>query len=610
MEGAGTVKPDGINRSEWFEERKNRYLNLSDRYRKYSRLLSWGRVIAFVATFVVPPMAFPFFSTPFWLLILFIFTMFLVLVSVWLVVEKRHNYYKALSRFNHLEIEALDGNYFSFPEDGGEFSDPAHNYNFDIDIFGPGSIFQLVNRTSSPDGKKKLASLFNKQLLTSAEIEERQQTLGELSDMHDFREKYYAISQIVANDSPITDKLNGLVTSLNAPESRLAKILTIVFPILSITGLVAVLAGVVASSVLIYIFFGGLIFSGIFFKDVNNTHVKVSKLADILNSYSQLFKHISGQSFKSAELKEINALLSRSGRFNAATAVQRLASIVKSFDMRLNFLLAVLLNGFLMWDLRQSLRVKGWIKNYGSDVLAWFDAVHKIEAFNSLAGYIFANPSFCMPQLSGNITLSCKNVGHPMISSSKRICNNFELASQPKIVILTGANMAGKSTFLRTVGINYLLATIGCVVCADQFILKPLPLITNMRTSDSLIREESYFFAELKRLQFIVNQIDSNGSHLFILDEILKGTNSVDKAKGSKALTRKLLACGGTGIIATHDLELGELANTSGGEIDNHCFEVTQKDGGLIFDYKLRDGITSSHNATYLMKKMGLMDED
>lgn len=608
MAGVGGVEQTRINPGEWFESRKSKYSKLAHKYKKLSKIVSWCRVVAFIATFALPATLLPFFSASFFLLTLLLLTIFIAIVATSTIIDRKHKYYQALYDFNHLETEALEGNFHSLPNDGKEYALATHNFNFDLDIFGKGSIFQQINRTCTPEGQDVLAGLFNNQLLSSSDIENRQKTLVELSEMPSFRETFYALSKVNSLDSPISNRLKELVGSAQKPQNRTAQVLTVIFPVSTVVLTILSLMGVISSSALIYLFFGGLMISSVYLRRVNASHNLVNRLADILNSYSKLFALVGDVSFKSNELDELAQSLGKSQKEGASVAVQKLAGIVKSFDLRLNFLLAAVLNGFLLWDMRQSIKVSNWVRRYGNNMIGWFDAIHRLEAYNSLAGYMFSNPDFCIPIVSDDITLKSENLGHPMISVLKRVNNDFELYHSPRIVILTGANMAGKSTFLRTIGINYLLATMGCSVCATSFIFRPLPLITNMRTSDSLLREESYFFAELKRLQFIVNEISSKGTHLFILDEILKGTNSIDKANGSKALTNKLLAIGGAGIIATHDLELGELADIHHGAIKNSCFEVTQSDGELIFDYKLREGVTSSHNATYLMKKMGLMD--
>jgi len=610
MERTGRVEQARINPEQWFEERQQENQQLTQKYKKLGRAVSWSRVAAFLSTLALPALLLPVPSLSFFLLTLLLLTIFLSLVALSSIIDRKLKHHKALYEFSTTELQALRGNFHDFAGDGSEYSNTAHNFNYDLDIFGRGSIFQRINRTCSPEGRDRLAGFFNHPVLDANEIESRQKILAELSMMPGFREEFYALMRVNAVDAPISDRLKSMTESLATVQTKAGRILTTLFPIATLIVITAVATSTIPASTLLYLFFTGLTISGIYFNKVNKCHNLVSRLSDLLNSYSQLFALVASTVFTTVMLDQISRSLGKQNKESASSAVKKLALIVKSFDLRLNPLMAAVLNGFMLWDIRQSIRVSRWTGQYGHSMADWFDSIHQLEAYNSLAGYMFANPHFCTPQTSQEITLKATNMGHPMIDASKRVCNDFSLSHSPRIVILTGANMAGKSTFLRTVGINYLLATMGCTVCSSGFIFKPLPLITNMRTSDSLLREESYFFAELKRLKLIVTEIQSKGEHLFILDEILKGTNSIDKAKGSKALINKLLAIGGTGLVATHDLELGQLAEIHHQSISNNCFEVTQKDGELIFDYILRKGVTSSHNATYLMKKMGLMDED
>jgi len=267
----------------------------------------------------------------------------------------------------------------------------------------------------------------------------------------------------------------------------------------------------------------------------------------------------------------------------------------------------VLLNGFVLWDLIVCVKLQKWYKIYGGELNQWLDVLHEIEAMNSLATFAYNHQKFVFPMVDGSVTFSAKALGHPLIPEKERVNNDFKIVDKQQICVVTGANMAGKSTFLRTVGVALVLGGNGCVVAAKEFSYKPMPFVTNMRAIDNLLKHESYFFAELSRLQMILNRLKENGELFFILDEILKGTNSLDKYQGSMALIKQLLKYNGFGLVATHDLELGQLEEQTSKQVFNNCFEVRFNNEGLSFDYKLRTGVTESHNATYLMEKMGLI---
>jgi len=240
----------------------------------------------------------------------------------------------------------------------------------------------------------------------------------------------------------------------------------------------------------------------------------------------------------------------------------------------------------------------------------WLEALHELEAMNSLATFAYNHKHYVFPCIDDTIVLESEELGHPLIPDNERVNNVFNITNGQRICVVTGANMAGKSTFLRTVGVAMVLAGNGCVVAAKKFTYKPMLFITNMRAVDNLLKHESYFFAELSRLKMIVDRLKASGELFFILDEILKGTNSLDKTQGSLALIEQLLHLNGCGLVATHDLELGQLAKTSSGRVFNNCFEVSHGKDGLHFDYTLRSGVTQSHNASFLMMKMGLIPKE
>jgi DNA mismatch repair ATPase MutS len=232
-----------------------------------------------------------------------------------------------------------------------------------------------------------------------------------------------------------------------------------------------------------------------------------------------------------------------------------------------------------------------------------------IDAYICLGNYSYNNPDHVFPSFSvGSSMFSAKKLGHPLITADERVSNDFEIADKGKICVITGANMAGKSTFLRTMAVNYILAMTGAPVCAVEMEFSPVKLFTSMRTTDSLSNHESYFYAELKRLRLLKSKVEKGEPVLFILDEILKGTNSADKSLGSKLFVKRLIEAGGTGLIATHDISLGELESDYPDNVFNKCFEVEIDGENIRFDYILRDGVTHKMNAALLMKQMGILD--
>ena len=267
------------------------------------------------------------------------------------------------------------------------------------------------------------------------------------------------------------------------------------------------------------------------------------------------------------------------------------------------------LNGFLLWDLHCVRSLEKWKENSVSLLPALLDNIGQIDAFNSLANFAFNNPGYSWPVIDGDgPVIDAVEIGHPLIDDERRICNNFSIQKDGLIIIITGANMAGKSTFLRTVAVNYILGMTGAPVCAREMKFRPMKIFTSMRTIDSLSQNESYFYAELKRLKILREKIENEKEVLFILDEILKGTNSTDKTLGSKLFIRKIIELGGTGLIATHDTSLSEISKDFPEVILNKCFEIEIAGDKISFDFKLREGVTTRMNAALLMKEMGITE--
>jgi DNA mismatch repair ATPase MutS len=321
-----------------------------------------------------------------------------------------------------------------------------------------------------------------------------------------------------------------------------------------------------------------------------------------------LLKAFEKESFSSQGLNEIKFNIIGK-KTSAAVSVKKLGDLIHAFDSRMNIFAGFILNGFLLWDYQSIYRLEKWKSEYRDLFPVWLDMVGRIDAYISLGNYAFNNPGFVYPAISDNsIMFQAKNLGHQLIDEKRRVCNDFVLEKRGTVCIISGANMAGKSTFLRTVAVNYILGMTGAPVCASEMSFIPVKLFTSMRTTDSLSDNESYFYAELKRLKILKSKVENGEPVFMILDEILKGTNSEDKSSGSKLFLRKIVAHGGTGLIATHDTSLCKLETEVPGKIINKCFEIEIDGQNILFDYKLHEGITQKMNAVFLMKQMGILE--
>ncbi|MDX1315454.1 MAG: DNA mismatch repair protein MutS, partial [Eudoraea sp.] len=337
---------------------------------------------------------------------------------------------------------------------------------------------------------------------------------------------------------------------------------------------------------------------------INALSVSVSRAMDTFQQYHKLIALLESVSFRS-ELLSKKQKLYRQEQDSVSQLLRKFADILHAFDQRNNMIFGFLGNGLLLWDLYQVYRIESWIAEHGDKVSAWFDVLSYFDASISLGNFAFNHPGYAFPELSANnIMINARDAGHPLLEKTLLVTNDFHIGEE-EFHIITGANMAGKSTFLRTVSLLIVMANLGLPVCASKMVYKPVKLVSSMRTADSLSRHESYFFSELKRLKFIVDEIGEE-PYFIILDEILKGTNSTDKAQGSRKFLDRLLTSKSAGLIATHDLSLCDAANGND-QVSNFYFDANIIDGELHFDYQLKPGICQNMNASFLLKKMGIV---
>ncbi len=605
MEGDAGVEQRGVEPEKIYAENRAEWSLTLYKLKKRSKLLGWMRLVIFITAFTVPFFFFELFSLPF-----FIAFFMPVFLFVWLVkyaagINEDIRYASNMVEINTIEINALKYDFEHLP-DGNEFVDSQHDFAHDLDLFGKGSLFQFINRTATRGGFESVADKLMNPIQKRELITTQQKLIEDLSTRLKFRQSYYALGKMLNEDKRQKDSLDNISKIEFSFFGKKESFISLLFPLITVLAIVLVAIDYLPAKYLIYLFFLGLGITGIYFKTVTKVHKQLSHLGGVLSGYSRLINLVEREDFQASELIVLQNSL-KSSDTSASKIIRQLGKYINLLDQRLNMFVGPLLNGFFLWDIIVVKYLKKLFKANDIHIAEWFSVLHEIDALNSLAGFGFNHPDFVYPEFSESGAVDAKDLGHPLILGDERVNNIFTISGETKIVIVTGANMAGKSTFLRTIGVNLVLAGTGSKVCASSFNYKPMRLITSMRAIDSLYKHESYFFSELKRLKHIVDEIKNGEQVFFILDEILKGTNSHDKTKGSIALTEQLLKLCTVGIIATHDLELGKLSEMYPGKIVNNCFEVEFDDGRLIFDYILRSGITTSHNAIYLMKNMGLI---
>ena len=587
---------------------KETFEYLADKHKRILFVLSVARLLVFVAGTVLAIILFTSSQLLGFSALIGSTAIFLLLLKVYSDHSSRNEFYNNLVKINNDELSALSGDYSRF-KDGSGWIDLNHDFSNDIDLFGRDSLFQFLNRTVTGFGRRILAGWLSDPYICSSALNERQETIRELSGKLKWRQEFaaYGLRQSVEEED-IKGVLDWLSQKSSINSSAIFRVALYLLPAIALLSLALLIAGYLHYFVFTFVFLFNLLVIVSFLKETNRIHNLVSKKYNFLASFTNLVLSFRNEEFKAPVLSAIKTdLTGESG--SAISQLRSLTRIMRSFDSRLNMLVGFALNGLLLWDLHCIISLEKWKKTSVNLLPRLLDSIGQIDSYNSLANYAYNNPGFAWPVLSESQTvLSASGIGHPLLPANRRICNDFSIDNIKKIVVITGANMAGKSTFLRTVAVNYILGMVGAPVCASSMTFTPVRLFTSMRTTDSLSHNESYFYAELKRLKILKTRMESDRQVLFILDEILKGTNSADKSSGSKLFIKKCIELEGTGLIATHDTSLAETEKKYPGIIINKCFEIEIEGDKVKFDYVLRDGITTRMNASILLKEMGIAD--
>lgn len=523
---------------------------------------------------------------------------FLVLKYQSLLADK--NLSEQLIRINEVEIDALNGEYSSLPE-GSEFIDAKHYYSNDIDLFGKGSFFQYANRTATNSGRITLAQLLLEN--NPDQIAAKQEVISELAQQITWRQRFLALAKMVkveVDHTFIVSWIHGYQSFL----PKIMRVLPVVFSFLSLLFTLLVMANMISFFVIVIWFFIGLFITFPFFQKINHLYLDAGQIKDTFKQYHSLLQEIEALPINSDLAKKQQDRI-KSSKKKASVIFKEFSKILDAFDQRNNMLFGILGNAFLLWDIRQTSNIDRWVKMYQFQIENWFDVIAYFDAQISLSNYAYNHPDHHFPEIvEKEFVVLAQAMGHPLLDKTVRVNNDFTINHQD-FHIITGANMAGKSTFLRTVSLGLVMANTGLPVCAKEMLYSPIKLITSMRTADSLSEESSYFYAEIMRLRFIVDQMKEE-KYFIILDEILKGTNSKDKAIGSRKFVEKLVKSGSTGIIATHDLSLCEIEKIYP-QIHNQYFDAKIQNEELYFDYKLKEGICTNMNASFLLKKMDII---
>ncbi|MCG2816815.1 MAG: hypothetical protein L6425_12885 [Candidatus Aminicenantes bacterium] len=518
---------------------------------------------------------------------------------------RRRTFLETLLQLNETERRALRDE-FPDGDDGLEFMSTDHRYATDIDLFGPHSVFHFCSRAETPVGRRHLADRLERGALNAETILSLQEAVREMAPLVDLRQNIQAYGRLYTKKTGNPDVFQRLLEKPPVfPRGKKWIFLIHLIPPAAVS--LIILAFLVLPWYFPLVFLVLPVLLNRRFRGEKEELFQItSRNARLFKSYAKTLRALEETEFTSGLLKDFQSKLEVDGT-PASKHIRRLSFLAGCLEIRRSEVLHPILNLLFLWDLHCAYRIEKWRRDLAPNIPGWFRILGETETLGGFACLAFNHPEWAFPSIvSEGCVYRAQNLGHFLIPDDSRICNDFRLEGNGRILVVTGPNMAGKSTFLKTVGVNLVLGLAGAPVCAHSCTLSPLKLYSSMKVSDSLDKNLSLFYAELQRLKNILDGIREGERILFLLDEILKGTNVLDRQAGAVALMRQLTRYNAMGVVATHDLELTKLEKEIPDKIKNAHFDGKVEGDRLIFDYKLRDGRCESFNALVLMRKIGI----
>lgn len=591
-----------------YERRINRFSKLTQKLEKADRMTSNLRLAVFAVGAATTVLTYLHSSQTLFAAVLAGFSgvfIFLVIRHGKLIESIKYN--KILRDINADSLKRLAGEWHSFPDGGEEFCDYKHSFSGDLDLFGKNSLFQWVNTAQTFLGRIMLKDLFSGLWGDNEDVLERQGAVDELAEQLSWRQSFLAEGMLARGGMRDPEAIIAWAGESNKifRNPRVVLLLRIC-PLITLGLIIAgfgfnlIPAYFPAAALIIQM--GLLAFKG---KDRSKVFSLAETYARDLRVYYKMLRLLEEQGFKSPLIGKIKAGVSKQSGLPAHKQLNRLSAIIDSMANRRN-MFYVLVNIVLMRDFHNLIALERWKQESGDSLKTWFEALGRMEVLSSLAVIRFDNPHWAWPRISDGLEaiFSAEEMGHPLLGD-KRVHNDLAINQETKVLLITGSNMSGKSTLLRTAGINLVLAYAGAPVCAKSFHVSPMEIISCMRVSDDLSENVSSFYAELLRIKEIVEAAQTGKRVFFLLDEVFKGTNSYDRHAGAKVLVNKLSDTDSIGLVSTHDLELCNLERENP-RIANFHFQEHYRDGKIYFDYRLRPGPSTTRNALYLMRLAGI----
>ena len=534
--------------------------------------------------------------------------LFIILVVIYRRLLNKVAYLENLVNINQASLQRLSWQWHGFIEKGEQYARPEHPYSLDLNIFGRGSLFQYINTTVTLGGEEALADLLKGQT-DPASIGERQESIKELSEDLPWRQHFQATGMEAKVKKENPSELVTWAKDQNA--GAVFPDLLLLLPVITL--------------LLFFLYYLGylplplpLAFVAVQYGVILSTRKKIHREFDRtqmasarLKQYAAVLQCIEEANFKAPRLRRLQESLSGEHR-TASHQIKALASIVELTQFRYTQpILYFPVNTILFWDLFTAKKLAAWKNSSGVFPGNWFNVISEVEVLACLAGLAHDNPGWTYPEVTLDPPyFQASSLGHPLINPEERVCNDVTLPSPGTALIITGSNMSGKSTLLRTIGLNLVLAYTGAPVCAETMKTAYLPIYSKMQVTDDLSQGVSTYYAELTRIKMVIDAAKLGKPIIYLLDEIFKGTNSQDRILGTKAVIRILSGLPTLGLLSTHDLELAALADENPGLIKNYHFDDQIENNQISFEYKLKEGVSTSTNAIALMKMVGIDVEE
>jgi hypothetical protein len=516
---------------------------------------------------------------------------------------------------NESGIARMEGRWNRCEDDGREYSDADHPFAADLDLFGPSSLFQWLNAAQTRFGRELFRQLLASPPRSRDAIAADQEMVRELAPRLDWRQRYQAAGGAPPARKPGEDPEALLAWAEDTSElfrsPGLASALRFL-PLLSFAYAGAMFFQHGLSYLMLPPFLLHALIASANQKRNGKVLSAISRQKRNLEVYLDLLTQAEGGGFAGPGLRELSSGLRNAGGASASSAVRALQRLADHLETRLNPMLHFLVNTLFLWDLQWLWVFRAWRRDNGSGLRSWLGILARLEVASSLAIPAFENPDWAFPDIGAEgetgPLLAASSLAHPLIPKSIRVGNDVRLASPGEVLIITGSNMSGKSTLMRAVGANLVLAYAGAPVCAGAFRCGRMEMHTSMRLKDDLEKRISSFYAELLRIKGIVDAAQSGRQVLFLIDEIFRGTNSKDRHAGAMAVLRRLHGLKAAGLVSTHDLELASLEETDPASFRNFHFQEQYGEGGIAFDYRMRAGVSTTTNAMHLLRMVGLAD--